>query len=408
MSQRLIAAVIALVFLLLNNEHVQSQTGVFYYQNSNDIYINSKGIKVHTLPNGNLLLLNRCSDKDYKVHATQLIEVDLSGKKISEHIFETENLYDIVDIIDFQPPKCFIYGNLYLNKLFIPLTITLDAANYSISQQNESVIYSTSVVDIMPVENDKLFMLLTKSGKNELYNITLNKIDLSTMKVEWFKKISSEQNEEADDLEVGTDGTINILGKKYNDNVTEYVPILYKLDKEGNLVWKKGVDIPASFNTQNFSLNNQGEIFYACGYVKTQTGMSETRLLKYSKEGDLISSVNLNEFSANGIIRLSSQKLLLYGSRFFVNTKQVVTKGAYIILDENLVELTNRSLSVNDKPDKDFHYKGTSSSDLQTAKELPDGRIVLLGKVYLPVLGGNESTKQNNPLLIITDKDGNY
>jgi hypothetical protein len=407
MWRKLTVIAVMLIFFLLDSSVVNCQTGIFYYTNNNNIYINSKGIKIHTLPNGNLLLLNRCSDKDYKIHATQVIEVDLTGKKISENIYETENLYDIVDIVDFQKPKFFIYGNLYLNKLYIPVTITLDANNYTISQQNENVVYSTSIVDVATVEGQRLLMLVTKSGKKELYNIALNKIDLNSGKVEWFRKISSEQNEEADDLEVGTDGTINILGKKYNDNVTEYVPILYKLDNEGNLVWKKGVDIPSSFNTQKISLNSTGEIYYACGYVKTQTGMSETRVLKYSKDGELINSVNLSEFSTNGIIRLSSQELLLYGSRFFVNTKQVVTKGAYIILDEDLVELVNKSLSPNDKPDADFHYKSTSSSDLQTALELADGRIVMLGKAFLPV-SVDESIKQNNPLLLITDKDGNY
>jgi len=407
MSRTAIILFTVITLLSLSNNFVNGQTGIYYYPNENAVYTNSKGIEIHSLPNGNLLLLNKCSDVNYRVHATQVIEVDLTGKKISENLYETENLYDIIDILELQNPKYNIYGNLNINKQYVPAIITLDISNFTVNQQKENIVYSTSVVDVVAIENKKVLILLTKTGKNELYNITLNKVDLLSGNIEWFKKISSEQNEEADDMEVGADGNIVILGKKYNDDVTEYVPILYKLDNEGNLIWKKGVDIPSSFNTQNLSINNNGDIFYACGYVKTQTGMSETRVLKYSKDGDLLSSANLSEFSANGIIKLSSQKFLLYGSRFLVNTKQVVTKGAFIIIDDNLAEIANKSLAMDDKPDADFSYKGTSSSDLQTALELSDGRIAILGKVFMPV-AGDESVKQNNPLLLIIDKDGNY
>ena len=97
---------------------------------------------------------------------------------------------------------------------------------------------------------------------------------------------------------------------------------------------------------------------------------------------------------------------MLYGSRFYTDVKQVVTKGAYVILDGDLNELSNKMLGVNDKPDSDFKYSTTSSSDLQAALELETGSIVMIGKVAMPQAGGSE--KQNNTIVVVADAYGNY
>ena len=97
----------------------------------------------------------------------------------------------------------------------------------------------------------------------------------------------------------------------------------------------------------------------------------------------------------------------MYGSRFYTDSKQVVTKGAYVILDADLNELSNKSLGVNDKPDSDFNHNTTSSSDLQAALELESGSIVMVGKVTMP-RAGSASEKQNNTIVIVADAYGNY
>jgi hypothetical protein len=393
-----------IIILNISISNVYGQLNVFYFENSNPLYNQSKAIQMNELQNGDFLLMFRSSDLNYKNHALQLIETDKNGTKIKESVMEYENLYDLKHMTLQDDNNLRIYANLYLNNQYIPTTINYNLDTQESQKLDEKIVYSTTIEDVKEIDPKNALVLMTKSGKNELYNITLNKIDVETNNVEWFKKISSEQNEEAEELVIDANKNIIILGKKYNDNITEYVPILYKLDADGNVIWKKGLDLASNFNAQSIAVNPAGEILYACGYVKPQTGMSETKVIKYSGDGELINQSNISDFSTNGVIWLSTQKLLLYGSRFLVNTKQVVTKGAVIILDQDLNEVFNKSLGLTDKPDVDFHFKSTSSSDIQTAKELSDGRIILMGKVYMPK-SQDEQNKQNDPLVILLDKN---
>ena len=135
--------------------------------------------------------------------------------------------------------------------------------------------------------------------------------------------------------------------------------------------------------------------------------MLQTKLIKLDSNGNTKRNININEFTGNGVLNLSSGKILLYGSRFYTDSKQVVTKGAYVILDADLNELNNKSLGVNDKPDSDFNYNTTSSSDLQAALELESGSVVMVGKVTMPQ-AGSSSEKQNNTIVVVADAYGNY
>jgi hypothetical protein len=231
------------------------------------------------MPNGDMLLMFRCSDPNYKNHALQLIETDKSGNKIKESVLEYENLFDLKHLSILNDQSYHIYANLSLNNQYIPSNIHLNFSTLESQKTDEKIVYSTTIEDVWEIDSKSTLVLMTKTGKNELYNITLNKVDVESNKVEWFKKISSEQNEEAEELVIDANKNIIILGKKYNDNITDYVPILYKLNADGNVIWKKGLDLASNFNAQSIAVNPAGEILYACGYVKPQTGMSETKEL---------------------------------------------------------------------------------------------------------------------------------
>ncbi|MBO7594376.1 MAG: hypothetical protein J6T12_05350, partial [Salinivirgaceae bacterium] len=59
-----------------------------------------------------------------------------------------------------------------------------------------------------------------------------------------------------------------------------------------------------------------------------------------------------------------------------------------------------------DKPDSDFNYNTTTSSDLQAAIELEGGSVAMVGKVTMPQAGGND--KHNNTIVVVADAYGNY
>ena len=347
-----------------------AQQGVFYYVNTNAELINSKTADAVLNENG-MVILNECSDAKYENPAVQLIELNKSFIKTSENIVKVNNLNSVSSITKYSNGNYGVFANVGDSpvKLNVSGSYKELEQNPVADQKNESVVGRAVV-------GKQILVVSTKSETKGKYAIVAD-----------------------------NEGNVVVLGRKYNDNGTEYIPIFYKLDAKGGIVWKKSsVDMPSNFYSQNLAISKNNEIFYACGL--TQRSGLQTKLYRLDANGNTKRSISIIEFTGNGVLSLSSGKILLYGSRFYTDVKQVVTKGAYVILDSDLNELSNKSLGVNDKPDSDFKYSTTSSSDLQTAVELESGSIVMVGKVTMPQAGGAE--KQNNTIVVVADAYGNY
>lgn len=376
-----------------------AQQGVFYYVNTNAELINSKTADAVLNENG-MVILNECSDAKYENPAVQLIELNKSFIKTSENIVKVNNLNSVSSITKYSNGNYGVFANVGDSpvKLNVSGSYKELEQNPVADQKNESVVGRAVV-------GKQILVVSTKSETKGKYAIVLSSFSAETGEKEWSKAISSETNESADAIVADNEGNVVVLGRKYNDNGTEYIPIFYKLDAKGGIVWKKSsVDMPSNFYSQNLAISKNNEIFYACGL--TQRSGLQTKLYRLDANGNTKRSISIIEFTGNGVLSLSSGKILLYGSRFYTDVKQVVTKGAYVILDSDLNELSNKSLGVNDKPDSDFKYSTTSSSDLQTAVELESGSIVMVGKVTMPQAGGAE--KQNNTIVVVADAYGNY
>lgn len=376
-----------------------AQQGVFYYVNTNAELINSKTADAVLNENG-MVILNECSDAKYENPAVQLIELNKSFIKTSENIVKVNNLNSVSSITKYSNGNYGVFANVGDSpvKLNVSGSYKELEQNPVADQKNESVVGRAVV-------GKQILVVSTKSETKGKYAIVLSSFSAETGEKEWSKAVSSETNESADAIVADNEGNVVVLGRKYNDNGTEYIPIFYKLDAKGGIIWKKSsVDMPSNFYSQNLAISKNNEIFYACGL--TQRSGLQTKLYRLDANGNTKRSISIIEFTGNGVLSLSSGKILLYGSRFYTDVKQVVTKGAYVILDSDLNELSNKSLGVNDKPDSDFKYSTTSSSDLQTAVELESGSIVMVGKVTMPQAGGAE--KQNNTIVVVADAYGNY
>lgn len=378
-----------------------AQQGVFYYVNTNAELINSKTAAVVLNDNG-LLILNECSNAKYEKPAVQLIELNKSFIKTSESLLPVDNLHNVNTITKYSNGNYVIFANAGES----PVKLTISGSYKEIDKQLLDEHKNETFVG-RAVINNQLMTISTLSENKGQYTIVLTSFNTETGEKQWSKNVSSETNESADAIVADNEGNVVVLGRKYNDNATEYIPILYKLDSKGGIVWKKsGVDMPSNFYSQNLSVSSTGEIYYACGLTQ-RSGVLQTKLIKLDANGNTKRTININEFTSNGVLSLASGKIVLYGSRFYTDSKQVVTKGSYVILDNNLNELSNKSLGTNDKPDSDFNYNTTSSSDLQSAIELESGSIVMVGKVTMPQSGGS-SEKQNNTLVVVSDAYGNY
>lgn len=376
-----------------------AQQGVFYYVNTNAELINSKTADAVLNENG-MVILNECSDAKYENPAVQLIELNKSFIKTSENIVKVNNLNSVSSITKYSNGNYGVFANVGDS----PVKLNV-SGSYKVLEQNPVADQKNESVVGRAVVGKQILVVSTKSETKGKYAIVLSSFSAETGEKEWSKAVSSETNESADAIVADNEGNVVVLGRKYNDNGTEYIPIFYKLDAKGGIVWKKSsVDMPSNFYSQNLAISKNNEIFYACGL--TQRSGLQTKLYRLDANGNTKRSISIIEFTGNGVLSLSSGKILLYGSRFYTDVKQVVTKGAYVILDSDLNELSNKSLGVNDKPDSDFKYSTTSSSDLQTAVELESGSIVMVGKVTMPQAGGAE--KQNNTIVVVADAYGNY
>jgi len=380
-----------------------AQQGIYYYVNTNQNFINSKAIDVKPTNNG-MVILNQCSDANYASHAVQVIELNKTMIKTSESIVNVDKLHNISGFEKLSNGNYCVMANISNNQ-YEPVQLNISAAYKSMGQNNFSDMSQNTFVS-QDIVGQKIMVLSTHSEEKGKFDIVLSRFDATSGAKEWTKKISSEPNESADAIVADNSGNVIVLGRKYNDNASEYIPILYKLTTDGNMIWKKsGVDMPSNFYSQTLSVNNNGDIYYACGLTQ-RTGMLQTKIIKLDANGNTKRSANINEFTANGSLLLSSGKLLLFGSKFYTDVKQVVTKGAYVIIDPDLSVLSNKSLAVNDKPDSDFKYNITTSSDLQVAIELEGGSVAMIGKVTMPQAGGND--KQNNTIIVVADAYGNY
>ena len=394
------------IFCLLTALTINAQTGISYFISNNSLLPNSKVINIKESDNGNLILVNLCSDVKYQNHSIEYLETSASGQVITQKVLDINNLFDIKSVEKNNSGELTIFGNTSLNKTFEPFQLSLNSSGKKTQNKQLQQIYSTLISDV--ISYNKNFMILyTKIGKNNLYNISLHKVNSEKGNVEWFKKISSENNEEADKIVVTDKGEFYILGKKYNDDVTEFVPIIYKIDKNGNQLWKKGIDVPSNFNKQSFHILNNNQLIYVCGYTKNPTGFSETRVIILSNTGEEIKSNNIQDFSANGIIKIANGNYLIYGSKFIVDKQQVVTKGKFVIVNPMLENIAIKTLDKNDKPDALLKSKIKTSSDFLCAYNMAGNRIAIGGKVFMPV-AGKPNNKFNIPLLMIVNSDGTY
>ena len=377
-----------------------AQQGVFYYVNTNAEYVNSKTADILLNDNG-LVILNECSNSKYEKPAIQLIELNSSFVKTSENIISVDGMESVNCFAKYADGNYGIYANAKQN----PFVMNISKAYKELSE-NKLTDQQYELFIGKALVGKQIMIASTMSESKGKYAIVLTSFDASNGEKQWTKKVSSETNESADAIAADEAGNVVILGRKYNDNATEYIPILYKIEANGNVAWKKsGVDMPSNFYSQSIVVSTNGDIYYSCCLTQ-RAGALQTKVIKLDANGNSKRTININEFTGNGAIWLSSGKLLLYGSKFHTDTKQVVTKGSFVILDNDLNTLTNKSLSMNDKPDSDFNYSTTSSSDLQAAAELTSGSVVMVGKVTMPQAGSSD--KQNNTIVVVVDAYGNY
>lgn len=396
---------LTLLALFLLSKLSLCQTGIFYFKSSNKYFPNTQIVDIVNDQNKNIIVVCSNTDENFRTSTLSTYTIKSNGELKSTKNHDQGNIYDIVKIIEVGKGVYSIYGNTTLNKELNPFTINIDDNHHILSVQNSKTVYSTNLADIYALNSSNALAIYTRKGKDNRFGIEISKLNTGSKNVAWFKKLNETQNEEANDIMVTHNDDVYVLGKTFDSSLKDYSPVLYKLNENGEIIWRKLIEVPTNFNNHSISADKTGNAVYVCGYTRNQTGGIESRLIKLNNDGKPVKTKNLKNFSTNGIMKMSNGNFLLYGSTFYVNFQQVVTKGKYIIVDQDLNLISTHSLTIEDKPDSELNGSYVTSSELLTAYELEDDRIAIGGKVYMPV---NESDLYNQPLLIICSQDGEY
>ncbi|RLD60950.1 MAG: hypothetical protein DRJ01_08795 [Bacteroidetes bacterium] len=403
-------AIIALL-IFINISHLAiSQTSVFYYDNQSKAYPNNQIVRILEASNKDLYLLGKISDSKYQVNKPSLIRLDKKGNFLKRKILPAKYLNNLNGMILLPSQDIKIFGSCKNNDKYYPYESTVTPDGTVRTKEAGFSVFSTWLNDVRSIDEEHALVVETKKVKTGKFNISVYKINTKNNEQEWFKKISSEDNEEADKILVLRNNNIVILGKKYTDDLTSYVPIIYKLTPEGRQIWKKGIDVPRNFYSQSICVNRRGVLYYICGYTKETTGLCETRIITLSSENKELRHKTFRNISANGILSITNSSFIIYGSNVLVKNNRVVTKAKYIVFDDELNVLSQKQLGQKDVPDSEFSkkkfYISPTNSDLITALKLSDGRIACAGKIYMPNMRNiKNSPKRNNALLLLIKKN---
>lgn len=403
-------AIIALFVFINISYTVKSQTSIFYYDNVNKAYPNNQIVRMLEAPNKDLYLLGKISDSKYQESKPSLIRVDKKGNLLKKKILPSKYLSNLDGIVLLPSQDIKIFGSCKNNDKYYPYESTVTPDGTVKTKDVGFSVFSTWLNDVKTIDDEHAMVVETKKVKTGKFNISIYKINTKNYEQEWFRKISSEDNEEANKIVVLRDNNIIILGKKYTDDLASYVPIIYKLTPNGKQIWKKGIDVPRNFYNQSICVNKKGILYYICSYTKETTGLCETRIITLSSENKELSHKTFRNISANGILSVNNNSFVIYGSNVLVKNNRVVTKAKYIVFDKDLNIISQKQLSQKDVPDSEFSkkkfYISPTNSDLLTALKLSDGRIACAGKIFMPDMKNiKNSPKRNNALLLLIKKD---
>ncbi|NOZ46152.1 MAG: hypothetical protein GXO79_05145, partial [Chlorobi bacterium] len=338
----------ALIIVLLTFLYptIFAQTGVFYFVDKPASKNNNKIVDLVEIENSELCLIGKISDEAYKNPKPYYLRIDKNGRKLKQTIIKSNLLYEVNKLIKLDGNQLKIFGSQLKDDKYSPFNNTIDINGVEKSSDYSFSVFSTLLGDVMVLDKDNLIMVDTKLGKSKKYSITLNKINANSNKVIWNKSINSKDNEEANQLFVTREKSILVLGKRYNSNLSEYLPILYKYSSDGELIWSEKLDVPKNFNNQSVCSDKKENIYYICSYTKETTGKSETRIIKLSPEKIKLNTISIESFSGNGIIPLSNGNFIVYGSNLKVHEGHVITKGKFVIMDKNLGVIKQEELSI--------------------------------------------------------------
>lgn len=412
------AKILSLFLLVSPAGFLFSQTGVFWFGDSTSSSVNNRIISIKENPEGGLFLLGRASDRDYKnIHPWWGV-TDKSGKLTTQKTVATTNaIYDLANFTVCEKDKIRIWGTESVNNR---LTILLNTINLKGELPGSDMMMTNTTTlcgDVYQLDADNAILAKTvQSSKTGKYHISLYQYNVKTDAQQWYKTLDTELNEECNRIFVMKDGSIILLGKLYNDELSAYTSLVYKLSPTGEIIWRKDFEAYNTFFNQGISEGKDKSLIYVCSTGSEKEITESTKMYSIDANGNATLSKELNDIRANGVLTLKSGKIFIYGSHTLQVGIYIITKASYKLLDAGLKTESSEELGMMDGPDAFLPNLAMSSwpssSDFLTAIQLADGRIACGGRVYMPEETAPDkiifSARINKALLVLMNAEGKF
>ncbi|MDQ3109833.1 MAG: hypothetical protein M3R17_08050 [Bacteroidota bacterium] len=395
-----------------------SQTGTFWFSDTTSEFVNNRIISIKENSNGDLFLLGKASDGTYNNPCPYWAVCDKAGKLKSQSTLPTTNkFYELNNFTICSADRMRIWGTEIVNDRMTMSLNTINATGQI--QGSDAMMTNTATLTGDVCQLDKNFAVLAKtvqSSSTGKYHISIYKYNVQDDQQTWYKTLATEDNEEASKVFAMKDGSLIVLGKLYNEIFTSFISLIYKLDANGELVWKKTLNGYSSFYAQGVSEGKNKSLIYICSTSNESVAECSTKIFSLDSNGTLIIMKETDEIRANGVLTLANGNIFLYGSRFQTIGQYIISKGSYKIYDPSMKVVKEDMLGIADGPDA--YLPGLyitmypTASDFLTAIQLADGRIACGGTVYMPFETSpgkiEDSERYNRALLVIMDVNGNF
>jgi hypothetical protein len=395
-----------------------SQTGVFWFGDSTSHLVNNRIISIKENSSGDLFMLGKASDTAYaNIHPYWAV-CDKAGKLKSQVTLPTTNqFYELNNFTICSADRVRIWGTEMSNNR---LTMSLNTINAKgeIEEQNAMMTNTTTLTgDVCQLDATYAVMAKTvQSSSTGKFHISIYKYNLQNDQQVWYKTLPTEENEEASKVFALKDGSLIVLGKLYNEALTSYSTLLYKLSPAGETVWKKDIAGYGNFHAQGISEGKNKSLIYVCSIGSEIQASGSTKLFLLDSNGNVNSQKVIENIRANGVLTLKDGNIFVYGSHYQKVGIYIISKAAYKIYAPDLKAVKEDEMGMFDGPDAFLPSLYISAfptaSDFITAIQLTDGRIACAGRVYMPYPSTPDnilfSDRHNNAFLVLMNKDGKF
>lgn len=395
-----------------------SQTGVFWFGDSASNLVNNRIISMKENTNGDLFLLGKASDGAYANPKPYWAVCDKAGKLKSQTTLATGNAYyEINNFTICSPDRVRIWGTETVNGR---LTISLNTINAKGEVQGSDVIMTNTATlagDVCQLDATyAVFAKTVQSSSTGKYHISIYKYNVQDDQQVWYKTLATEENEEASEVFALKDGSLIVLGKLYDERLTTYTTLIYKLSSSGETIWKKNFTGYDKFYAQGVSEGKNKSLVYVCSIGNEATMQAHTKIFSLDSNGNSVSMRELDDIRANGVLTLANGNVFLYGAVYKTVGIYVISKAATRMFSAEMNLLKDDEMGMLDGPDAFlpgmYISSFPTSSDFLTAIQLKDGRIACGGRVYMPSDTApatiKASTRYNKAFLVIMDANGRF